>query len=188
MKKLSLILLAAAALAVTVLATRTWTLAEEKKAAKEFASTTIDLGVVVGDVDKSVGFYKEAIGFQEQKGFSVPGDFCADAGLTSGKALEIRVLALGDDKTATKLKLMTVPGAGTKKGDPEYVHSQYGYRYITLHITDMDAAMERLNKAGVKPLGKAPVPLPKGLPEGVFLTCVRDPDGNIVELVGPKAK
>jgi predicted enzyme related to lactoylglutathione lyase len=23
-------------------------------------------------------------------------------------------------------------------------------------------------------------------PGGLFLTCVRDPDGNIVELVGPK--
>ena len=41
-------------------------------------------------------------------------------------------------------------------------------------------------KAGVKAITKSPLPLPKGLPEGIFLTIVRDPDGNMVELVGPK--
>ena len=37
----------------------------------------------------------------------------------------------------------------------------------------------RAKKAGVKPL-------PKGLPQGVYLTIVRDPDGNLIELLGPK--
>ena len=47
--------------------------------------------------------------------------------------------------------------------------------------------MARLEKAGVKPLAKGPVALRSPLPEGVFLSVVRDPDGNLVELVGPKA-
>jgi len=185
MKKWSLTLLAGTALAVTALVTRTLTLAEEKKEAKAFASTTIDLGVVVSDVDKAAAFYKEAIGFQELKGFSVPGELCADAGLTNGKGLDIRVFALGNGDTATKLKLMTVAGVSPKKNEKEYIHSEYGFRYITIMVTDMNAAMTRLEKAGIKPLAKSPVPL-KALAEGVFLTCVRDPDGNIVELVGPK--
>ncbi len=54
-------------------------------------------------------------------------------------------------------------------------------------INDTNVAMERLKKAGVKPLAKGPVALPKPLPQGVYLTVVRDPDGNIVELVGPKS-
>ena len=37
-----------------------------------FARSTIDLGVVVSDVDKAVEFYTEAIGFQEVKGFVAP--------------------------------------------------------------------------------------------------------------------
>ena len=186
MKKWTLTLLAVSAIAGTAMLTRAFTLAEEKKAAKAFERQTIDLGVVVSNVDKAVSFYKEAIGFEELKGFSVPGDFCADAGLTSGKPLDIRVLALGDSESATKLKLMTVADVSTKKTDNDYIHSQYGFRYITIFVTDMNAAMARLDKAGIKPLGKSPVALPKGFPEGVFLTCVRDPDGNIVELVGPK--
>ncbi len=186
MKKWTLTVLAVAALTGTALLTRAYTLAADKKPVQAFEQQTIDLGMVVSDVDKAVAFYKEAIGFEELKGFSVPGDFCADAGLTTGKGLDIRVLALGDSKTATKLKLMHVAGVNTKKTDNDTIHSQYGFRYITIHVTDMNAALSRLDKAGIKPLAKSPVALPKGFPEGVFLTCVRDPDGNIVELVGPK--
>ena len=41
----------------------------------------------------------------------------------------------------------------------------------------------------VHPLGKSPVPIPETIaPPGLFLTCVRDPDGNIVELIGPRSK
>jgi catechol 2,3-dioxygenase-like lactoylglutathione lyase family enzyme len=70
----------------------------------------------------------------------------------------------------------------------DFIHSQRGYSYITIEINDTNAALKRLEKAGVKPLAKGPVALPKPLPQGIYLTVVRDPDGNIVELVGPKAE
>ena len=38
----------------------------------EFQTTTIDLGVMVGDLEKSIQFYTEAVGF------SVVGGFTAD--------------------------------------------------------------------------------------------------------------
>jgi hypothetical protein len=38
----------------------------------------------------------------------------------------------------------------------------------------------------VRPLAKGPVPLPAALGNGMTLTCVRDPDGNLVELLGPR--
>ena len=40
-------------------------------------------------------------------------------------------------------------------------------------------------KAGAKPIAKCPVPLPEGFPAGLALANFRDPDGNLVELVGP---
>ena len=36
-----------------------------------FPRATIDLGTVVGDLERSVRFYREAIGFRELKGFDV---------------------------------------------------------------------------------------------------------------------
>ncbi|MGD9720960.1 MAG: VOC family protein [Pirellulales bacterium] len=152
--------------------------------AGQFARSTIDLGVLVSDLPKSVKFYTEAIGFGEAPSFSVAADYAADAGLTDHKPLEIRVLVLGNDESATKLKLMSVPGA-SKKNDNGFIHSELGYRYLTIFVADADAAHARLKKAGVKPLAKGPLPLPAGFPAGMSLAVVRDPDGNLIELIGP---
>jgi catechol 2,3-dioxygenase-like lactoylglutathione lyase family enzyme len=152
----------------------------------DFARSTIDLGVVVSDLAKSAKFYTEVIGFQEAPGFTVSAEFCADAGLTDKKALNIRVLVLGDGDSATKLKLMEVPGVSTKKSDNAFIHSQTGYRYLTIYVADGEAVSGRLKKAGVKPLAKGPVSLPAGLPGNLALIVVRDPDGNLIELIMPK--
>ncbi|PHR95833.1 MAG: bleomycin resistance protein [Blastopirellula sp.] len=153
----------------------------------EFASATVDMGIVVKDADKSVKFYTEALGFTEIDGFSVPGDFCKAAGLTDGQPLDIRVVVLDkDDEKSTKIKLMQLPGVKSKKSDNSHIHSQLGFSYLTIFVEDTNAAIARLTKAKAKPIAKGPVGLPKPLPAGVFLTVVRDPDGNLIELVGPK--
>jgi len=151
-----------------------------------FRRTTIDLGTVVSDLDKSVRFYTEGIGFRELQGFDVSGDIAAAAGLTDSKPLSIRVLVLGEGPEATKLKLMQVAGTSPRTGDTDFIHSHTGFRYLTISVSDMTAALERLATLGVKPLAKSPVALPESLAPGMALTCVRDPDGNIIELLGPR--
>jgi catechol 2,3-dioxygenase-like lactoylglutathione lyase family enzyme len=151
-----------------------------------FPRTTIDLGTVVSDLDRSVRFYTEGIGFRELTGFAVDTDIAAAAGLTDSKPLSIRVLALGDGPDATKLKLMQVAGATPRAGDNEFIHSHTGFRYLTIMVADTDAALARLAKLGVKPIAKSPIALPDSLAPGMHLTCVRDPDGNMVELIGPR--
>ncbi len=163
-----------------------WERVKPEETKSDFARTTIDLGTLVSNLDKSVKFYTEAIGFKEGAPFSVSAEFCADAGLTDKQSLSIRTLKLGEGETATTLKLMEVPQANPKKNDNAFIHSQLGFRYLTIYVTDADAALARLQKAGVKPLGKGPMPLPPGLPAGMALMVVRDPDGNLVELIGPK--
>jgi lactoylglutathione lyase len=151
-----------------------------------FPRTTIDLGCVVRDLDASVRFYTEGVGFRELPGFEVPASLATDAGLTDGKPLSIRVLVLGDGDSATKLKLMQVPGTNPRTGDTDFIHSHTGFRYLTIFVADADAALARLDRLGVKPLAKSPVALPGSLADGMHLTCVRDPDGNLVELIGPR--
>ena len=152
-----------------------------------FPRTTIDLGCVVTDLDKSVRFYTDGIGFRELPGFSVEAPLAADAGLTDTKPLTIRVLVLGEGEHATKLKLMQVAGAAPRQGGNEFIHSHTGFRYLTIMVADTTAALERLAKLGVKPIAKSPVLLPESLVPGkMYLTVVRDPDGNLVELIGPK--
>jgi lactoylglutathione lyase len=178
-RKSVIVLLVAGALAGAL----GWAAAD--KPASEFTRTTIDLGVVVSDVGKSVAFYK-ALGFTEVEGFDVPADFATDVGLSDGQPFHVHVLVLGEGEQATKLKLMEFQDAPGTRIDNAFIHSSLGFRYLTIWVADTDAALARVKTAGAEPLAKGPVPLPEGFPEGIFLTCVKDPDGNLVELVGPR--
>ncbi|MEM9478376.1 MAG: VOC family protein [Verrucomicrobiota bacterium] len=150
-----------------------------------FLRTTIDLGTVVSDLDASVKFYTEAIGFKEVAAFHVPTDMAKDSGLTAGDTLDIKVLVLGEGDTATKLKLMQGIDS-TEKSKNEFINSQHGFSYLTVFVKSTDDALAKLKKAGVEPIANGPVTLPENLDPSMALTIVRDPDGNFVELVGPK--
>ena len=150
-----------------------------------FPRTTIDVGVHVSDIEASADFYTNVIGFTEVDGFDVSADFATAAGLTDGQPLAVRVFVLGEGESATKIKLMEVPEVETKKNDNAYVHSQLGFRYLTIFIEDTNAALKRLRAGGSEPVADGPVLIGED-PAGAYLTVVRDPDGNLIELIGPK--
>lgn len=147
-----------------------------------FSKPSADLGIVVGDLDKSATFYKEVLGCQEVQGFSVPAEFATSLGLVDNHSLKVRVLVLGEGQVRTQLKLMSFPNAQGKKTDQTFIHSSVGFSYLTLHVSDLNASIERLKKAKVKLEGKTPVPLGGG---NALVVC-RDPDGNFIELIGPR--
>jgi lactoylglutathione lyase len=150
--------------------------------ATEFSKPVIDIGIVVGDTVKSVEFYTEAIGFKEVPGFKVSGERAAEIGLTDNQPADIRVFVLGEGNLATRIKLMSFPGVKAKMPDQKFIHSTLGVSYLTLYVTDMNVALKRLEKQNIKLLGKTPV----DLGGGTYIAVVHDPDGNFIELVGPK--
>ena len=154
-------------------------------APSEFPRTTIDLGVHVADLETSAVFYTDVIGFTEVEGFEVTADFATAAGLTDRQPLSVRVLVLGEGESATRLKLMEISDVDTKQSDNAYVHSQLGYRYLTIFVADMNAALTRLQAGGREPLAEGPILIGED-PSGDYLIVVRDPDGNLLELIGPK--
>lgn len=157
---------------------------EQKKS--NFARQTIDMGVVVTDIEKSLDFYKKVIGFSEAEGFKVAGKFPKSVGLTDGTALSIHVLTLGTEEHATKLKLMQVASKKPARVIKQpYIHTIAGPSYLTIFVHDVDAVMNRAKKLGYKPYAKSPQILPEGLPQDVCLLMLKDPDGNFVEIVGP---
>ncbi len=152
------------------------------RAKSEFARTTIDLGIVVSDVEKAARFYKNALGFTEVPGFDVSKEMAGDSGLADYHAFHVRVLVLGDEPSATKIKIMEFTKAPGKKVDNQFIHSSLGFSYLTIFVSDTTAAVERAKRAGVFPV-KEPYKIGSG---NFYLTLVKDPDGNIIELVGPK--
>ncbi|MFT6177975.1 MAG: putative enzyme related to lactoylglutathione lyase [Akkermansiaceae bacterium] len=148
----------------------------------EFRTATIDLGVVVSDLDKSLKFYTEAVGFTVTGEFTASKEVTKDSGLSAGEEIVIKKLSLGEGKGATTLKLMQSAVDQSKKSDQTYITSSLGFSYLTIHVNSTKVALERLKKAGVKVLAKGPATIPN---TKVALTVIKDPDGNFVELVGP---
>ncbi len=148
----------------------------------EFTKGVIDIGIVVQDAARTAGFLTNAIGFKEVKGFSVTADLGRKIGLVDGHPVDVRVFALEEGDQTTRVKVLSFPKAETKKPDSQFIHSSLGIRYLTLYVKDMNKALERLKKAGVKLLGDTPV----DLGGGTFLVSFKDPDGNFIELIGPK--
>jgi lactoylglutathione lyase len=148
-----------------------------------FTTDVVHFGVVVSDIDASIKFYTDVVGFTPSGDFSVSGDIASSAGLTQeGIGLNVQVLTLGGGKSATKLKLMQIADVKSKKLKNTYIHSTLGMSYMTIMVADTKAAIARAAKHGVKPLKQGPIDLDAGK---LFLTLLRDPDGNFVELVGP---
>jgi hypothetical protein len=122
-----------------------------------------------------------ALGFAEANGFDVPAQMAGDTGLTDGKPFKVRQFTLGNEPAATRLKLMEIPEAGPRPVDNQYICSSLGFKYLTVFVTDLTRTMERLKQHQIVPV-KPPYRLAGG---GNSLILVKDPDGNIIELIGP---
>lgn len=146
-----------------------------------FGRNVIDIGVIVSDLEKSAAFYKDALGFTEIAGFAVPAAMSKDTGLTDGQAFKVRVFTAAEKDESTKIKLMEFPAKPPAKVDTTYISSSLGFRYLTVFVSDTNAAIARARKAGATVIKEA-YPLAGG---ASCLSLVRDPDGNIIELIGP---
>ncbi len=84
--------------------------------------------------------------------------------------------------TRIKVKVLSFPAAPGKQADQAYIHSTLGARDLTLYVKDINAPLQRLKKAGVATLGETPLEISPG----TWLLALKDPDGNFMELIGPR--
>jgi len=77
------------------------------QAQSEFSSTTIGIGVVVSDLERSLDFYTNVIGFKKVGGFEIDEDFATKSGLTGGPPIKVTTLKLEDEPEATQWKLIS---------------------------------------------------------------------------------
>ena len=173
------------AIAALLLAITAPALAPVASAAEsDFSKPVIDIGMVVKDSDRTAQFLTNAVGFKEVPGFSVNADVGRKIGLIDGYPADVRVFMLEGSEPATRIKVLSFPKARGKQADQAFIHSTLGFRYLTLYVKDMNPVLERLKKAGVPTLGETPMELGTG----TWLVAVKDPDGNFIEFVGPRAR
>jgi predicted enzyme related to lactoylglutathione lyase len=155
--------------------------AQTVPSAEKFSNPTIQVGVIVSDLEKAVNFYTNVIGMTKTGGFSVPGEKGKELGLTDGRSVEVTVLKLEDSAGANEWKLMSF---GNKASHPKqkFIHDDTGMQYITIFVKNIQPFIERIKKNNIEILSGVPSILENG--NGFIL--IQDPDGTFVELIGPK--
>jgi catechol 2,3-dioxygenase-like lactoylglutathione lyase family enzyme len=125
------------------------------------ANNAMGLGIVVSDIAASLKFYQEMLGLE----------FVQKLATKTGVGTMYR-LRFGD----SDFKLLEIPTAPPK--GPVGLVAQLGFRYVTFLVTNLSELCRALQASGVA----FEVPENQGRP-GVRVAMVRDPDGNIIELV-----
>ena len=171
MKKLCLLITAVVVLFV---------FSEPVNAQNDFTSKTIDIGVIVSDLDESVDFYTEVVGMKQAREFSVDKTMAKESGLSNGVPFDVKVLTLGSGKEATEFKLMSFGDRASTQHN-NYIYDHTGVQYITINVKDLSPIVERVKAHDVTMRGNSPVKLG----ENNYLLLIRDPDGTFVELIGP---
>lgn len=158
---------------------------------KQFSRTSVDIGIVVRSIEESLKFYEQALGARKGESFTMSSAMVQKLGLADGTSMKVQVVSLGEKNQATKIKLIELPGQPVKPldaGAQPVSTSHLGIRYITIFVTNLDKLIAKLNKIKKKPIFGGPMCLGEKDSQEVCLLTVHDPDGNLIELVGPKVK
>ncbi|MGQ3683911.1 MAG: VOC family protein [Candidatus Loosdrechtia sp.] len=141
------------------------------------------INLVVSDLERSVRFYTELLGFKEIRRAHLEGEWIESiVGLKDIHADVVYVVTPGGEP---RLELLCYK---TPKGNAVPVNSfanTIGLRHIALRVKDIHATVNRLKKAGV-PFISGPVPVPPSTithDAGHKILCYfHDPDGVLLEL------
>lgn len=155
--------------------------AQMAPAPEEFDNPTIQVGVVVSDLNEAVDFYTNVIGMTQTGAFSVEGDKAKELGLSDGRRLDVKILKLEDSEQSNEWKLMSF---GKKANHPKqkYIHDDTGMQYITIFVKEIDPFIKRIKKNNIEILSNEP----SILDGGRKFILIQDPDGTFIEIIGLK--
>jgi catechol 2,3-dioxygenase-like lactoylglutathione lyase family enzyme len=122
---------------------------------------SIDLGLVVKDLEAATVFYRDVLGLSEVGDQPMPGG-------------TMRRLQCGTS-TIKLISPKRPPAAEAASGG---IFAATGYRYWTISVSNLDEVITACTAAG----RVVPVPRTQARP-GVSIAMVADPDGNLVELM-----
>ena len=121
----------------------------------ETQKSSIDIGIIVKDIDAMMKFYGEILGLDLEA--TIPMRF-----------------KVGD----SIIKLIALDPAPSAEAEPGGIRAASGYRYWTIHVPSLEEIIGKVEAGG----GKVVVPI-REIREGVSIAFLEDPDGNWVELL-----
>lgn len=123
------------------------------------AKESLDIGVIVGDIEASLTFYRDILGLQ----------FVGSVPVWFGTMHRLR-FGTSDFKL---IQPTAVPPRGALG-----LENQLGFRYVTFVVKDLSGLCDELRGKGIEFILEETQIRP-----GSRIAMVKDPDGNIVEFV-----
>jgi glyoxylase I family protein len=141
------------------------------------------INLVVSDLERSVKFYTELLGFREFRRAHLEGDWIESIiGLKNVSADVVYVVAPGGEP---RLELLCFESPRGESIPANSLAHTFGLRHIALRVEDINTMVTRLREAGVKVI-ENPVAVPTGVithDAGHKTLCYfLDPDGILLEL------
>jgi catechol 2,3-dioxygenase-like lactoylglutathione lyase family enzyme len=134
-------------------------------------ATAHHFGVTVTDLDRAVEFYRDVLGLEVLTRFSVGGEaFATGVGIEGARADFAHL-----DAGGARLELVEYTPEGEPRETPEL--NQPGATHPGLSVDDLDAVYAGL------PEDAETVSEPQTTESGTRIMFVRDPEGNLVELL-----
>jgi catechol 2,3-dioxygenase-like lactoylglutathione lyase family enzyme len=138
-------------------------------------------GLTVSDLERSIGFYRDALGFevvleQEKRG----GYLGAIVGYPDAHVRMAHLALPGSDHRIELFEYLEPPSAA-RTTEPRDV----GVTHVCLLVDDLQALYERLRTSGACSFVSPPVEVDTGANRGGSALYLRDPDGILVELFQP---
>lgn len=135
------------------------------------------LGICVSDLERSLRFYVEGLGFEPVASHRVGDEFAALLEL-DGVALESRMLAR-DGVTIELLGFARPRPCGSPERRPM---NQLGLTHLSLRVDDLDAVAREIERFGGAVVGHTRTTIEAGSARLEFVYCT-DPDGVRIELM-----
>lgn len=139
------------------------------------------VGITVKDMDRSLKFYTDVLGFKKLSDAEFKGESIEKLSGLFGINTRVARLQLGDEI----IELTDYLTTGGRSIPEDQKSNDLFFQHIAIVVSDMEKAYEHIKKFNVEHVSTAPQTLPKSIPaaEGIKAFYFHDPDNHNLELI-----
>jgi catechol 2,3-dioxygenase-like lactoylglutathione lyase family enzyme len=139
---------------------------------------TAHTGITVSDVERSVAFYRDVLGFEVVRSIECRGPIFEKVTGVRGADMLIADVRAPDGHLIELLQYRSPVGTKSESRpcDPGSLH-------IAFLVEDIESVIVQVRRAGVIPVSPSIPVFPPGRSEGLRAIYTRDPDGVVIEFI-----
>ena len=137
------------------------------------AASVSHMGLCVSDLDRSLHFYCDGLGFEAQTKYDIGNEFAATMEIEA----DVKLISQMIVKEGLMVELLHFISPGVT-GDPSGIRNQRGFTHLSFNVDDVDETIATLLEHG-----GALIESTRTVNETGEIVFVADPDGTRIELM-----